>query len=348
MRIDTAGNVGIGTDAPAQLLSVGDSDVVSTNYIRMNQRTPTAAATYGGLEFFYDNTAGITGVNAAIRYASGAARNDGELTFYTGSSGSTSEAMRIASEGNVGIGYNSPTAKLHVLEDGSPCTLRVQALGASNTAALNLLGRDPSNGSVAYYIQTETDGALSFSKDTTERMRIDSSGNLLLGTTDIFLISNQDRGIYAEAGGSITSYSGPGTCLNLGRSNNGVMVQFWINGGNTSGGINTTQGGTPTFFASSDERLKDNIVDHESELANVMSLRPARWDWKKDEQGSGEGFIAQELEKTAWSDLVSEGEDGFKQVSGLGTVETRLIKAMQEQQVMIEALKAEVEALKNA
>jgi hypothetical protein len=79
-----------------------------------------------------------------------------------------------------------------------------------------------------------------------------------------------------------------------------------------------------------------------------MSLRPTRWDWKEDAKGSGEGFIAQELEATAWADLVSEGDDGFKQVSGLGAVETRLIKAMQEQQAMIEALKAKVEALENA
>jgi hypothetical protein len=173
--------------------------------------------------------------------------------------------------------------------------------------------------------------------------------NLAVGTLSPDVITNKATGIRLEGSlGTANLYSNTRTCLNLGRANNGVMMQFYINGANTSGGISTTQGGTPVFFASSDERLKDNIVDHESELANVMSLRPTRWDWKKEEQGSGEGFIAQELEQTGWSDLVSEGEDGFKTVAGLGAVETRLIKAMQEQQAMIEALKAEVEALKNA
>ena len=76
-----------------------------------------------------------------------------------------------------------------------------------------------------------------------------------------------------------------------------------------------------------------------------MALRPVVWDWK-DGSGAGEGFIAQELEDTAWSDLVNEGDDGFKTVAGLGSVETRLIKAMQEQQAMIETLQAEVAALK--
>ena len=58
------------------------------------------------------------------------------------------------------------------------------------------------------------------------------------------------------------------------------------------------------------------------------------------------GFVAQELEQTAWADLVSEGEDGYKMVSGLGAVETRLIKALQEAVTRIETLEAEVAALK--
>ncbi len=80
----------------------------------------------------------------------------------------------------------------------------------------------------------------------------------------------------------------------------------------------------------------------------VTALRPVRWDWKDEKLGSGEGFVAQELEQTAWADLVSEGDDGYKEISGLGAVETRLIKAIQEQQAMIETLQAEVAALKGA
>ena len=125
------------------------------------------------------------------------------------------------------------------------------------------------------------------------------------------------------------------------------IVQFY-RGNNLAGTIKAASGAAPTFAANSDIRLKDNVVDHESELANVMALRPTRWDWKDEAKGTGEGFIAQELEQTAWSDLVSEGDDGFKQVSGLGAVETRLIKAIQEQQAMIETLQAEVAALKGA
>ena len=77
-----------------------------------------------------------------------------------------------------------------------------------------------------------------------------------------------------------------------------------------------------------------------------MAIQTRVWNWKDEAKGSGEGVVAQELEQTAWADLVSEGEDGYKMVSGLGVVETRLIKALQEAVTRIETLEAEVAALK--
>ena len=171
--------------------------------------------------------------------------------------------------------------------------------------------------------------------------------NLLVGTTSaVGPTTNEGVKLYADGRGFFIAETASATGL-FGRSSNGNSLAFYV-AGVGAGGVNITSGGTPTFSAASDERLKDNITDHESELSNVMALRPTRWDWKDEAKGTGEGFIAQELEQTAWSDLVSEGDDGFKQVSGLGAVETRLIKAIQEQQAMIETLQAEVAALKGA
>ena len=182
---------------------------------------------------------------------------------------------------------------------------------------------------------------------TSVGMKLDTSGNLLVGKTSagytiagIELNGATDQFI-------IKSNSNPMTINRNTAGPNATITAFYLED-TLSGVIAATKGSAPVFAASSDERLKADIVDHESELANVMSLRPTRWDWKDEAKGSGEGFIAQELEQTAWSDLVSEGEDGFKMVAGLGTVETRLIKAMQEQQTMIETLQAEVAALKGA
>jgi hypothetical protein len=178
-------------------------------------------------------------------------------------------------------------------------------------------------------------------------MRIDASGNLLVsktsssfGTGDAGVaLLNNGRGLFEATGDTVLAINRQdGTA-------SANIIQFY-RGNALAGTIKAASASAPTFASNSDIRLKENVVDHESEIDNIMSLRPARWDWKDATVGSGEGFIAQELEQTAWSDLVSEGEDGFKQVSGLGTVETRLIKAIQEQQAMIADLNSEIEKLR--
>jgi hypothetical protein len=332
MRIDAAGNVGIGVSGS----SLNESLVVQGN-IKLR----------GASSVWFTNTSGLTGLEAtsSVNLVLKNNATNGELGFDTNGS----ERMRISAEGNVGIGTDNPinsanysTIDLRDTNGGQIVLGRTGTLDGYMYSQAGLVTLAAAAGNSMAFLVNSPGGGQG------EAMRIDTSGNLLVGTTNTDPITNKAPGVLIQSNGAINSYSGSATSVNLGRANNGVMMQFWINGANTSGGISTTQGGTPVFFASSDERLKDNIVDHESELANVMSLRPTRWDWKKEEQGSGEGFIAQELEQTAWSDLVSEGEDGFKTVAGLGAVETRLIKAMQEQQAMIETLKAEVAALKGA
>lgn len=129
------------------------------------------------------------------------------------------------------------------------------------------------------------------------------------------------------------------------------FVQFWINAGATqSGGIAANGASQATFVTISDERLKENIVDLPSQLQNVMSLRPVEYDYK-DGSGHQIGFIAQEVQQI-YPDLVSEGGDGFLNLSGLGRNEARLIKAFQEfatlTQGKIASLEARIEALENA
>jgi hypothetical protein len=331
MRIDASGNVVIGGNGNAY--SSGSTTFTPAGDIANSSLSGVASSV---------NIGGIGGVSNGFQINTDV-NNKHTYNFLNG----PDISMKIDNTGQVGIGTTDPSYALDVQKGA---TTRGRFFNGSQAILIGTWASQPrietSGGQLSF--GTGDSNPIVFKIAGSEAMRVDTSGNIRLGTTDTNLIVNQDRGIYMEAGGSINTFTGSGTCLNLGRSNNGVMLQFWINGGNTSGGISTTQGGMPAFFASSDERLKDNIVDHESELANVMSLRPTRWDWKKEEQGSGEGFIAQELEATAWSDLVAEGEDGFKTVAGLGAVETRLIKAMQEQQAMIEALTAKVEALENA
>ena len=111
MRIDSSGNVGIGTTSPniygvtGRLLTVSNS----TNYAYL-----TLAGSSG-------NGGAIDFGNQTIRHAEIASLNGSALAFYTNGTDSgtgLSERMRIDSSGNVGIGTASPSAKLAVVGTG--------------------------------------------------------------------------------------------------------------------------------------------------------------------------------------------------------------------------------------
>lgn len=120
-----------------------------------------------------------------------------------------------------------------------------------------------------------------------------------------------------------------------------VFVRFLINDGATPSGYITANGANAaTFTSSSDARLKQNIVDLPNQLSNILALRPVEFDYI-DGSGRQIGFIAQEMQ-TVYADSVSEGTDGMLQIGGWSKTEARLVKAIQEQQAIIEQLKAKV------
>jgi hypothetical protein len=339
VRIDGSGNVGIGTTSPS-FNSGSGLEISRTNTCTLRvENTGTGASS---AEFFAGNNKTVIG-----------STSNTHTEFRTNSI----ERMRIDTSGNVGIGTASPNT--YGLGIGRIVTSYVSS--GNQYALFSAVGSGTGGGEIDFGNHTVrhaavaslngsvlafyTNGANSGS-GVSERMRIDSSGNLLVGrtstsygygTTGAFILSAGQ--IQTEVSGAClflnnTSGTGTATIISLSRGNSGA------------GGIASSAGGTPSFVSASDAALKDNIQDHGSELNNVMAIQTRVWDWKDEAKGSGEGVVAQELEQTAWADLVSEGYDGYKQVSGLGVVETRLIKAIQEQQAMIEELKAEVMALK--
>jgi len=158
MRIDSSGNVGIGTSSPQARAEIsGGLD----NRLRINSTDGTTSNNYG-IDF---STAGT--VRAGIRYNAG----NNYLAFY---GYDNTERMRIDSSGNVGIGTNSATAKLD-MSDVSRYTFNVgnaYTLQTSVNAAVSAFVDDYKN--AAQHI---------WQISGSERMRIDSSGNVGIGTS---------------------------------------------------------------------------------------------------------------------------------------------------------------------
>ena len=259
------------------------------------------------------------------------------MTFYTGGS----ERMRVDTSGNVGIGTSSPGNKLHVNGD-----LRTQGnFFLANTTGQRIY---PYYASATNhnYVGAESDGSLTFGTGTsspTERARIDSSGNLLVGTTTSNgLITAQFNGL-TQIGMTFNDTSNSGTTQ---------AVVFRKNTATQVGSIQTSTTAT-SYVTSSDYRLKENIAPMTGALAKVAALKPCTYTWKSDGT-SGQGFIAHELQAVVPDAVTGEkdavNEDGSIKPQGIDTsfLVATLTAAIQEQQQMIETLQAKVAALENA
>jgi hypothetical protein len=192
MRIDSSGNVGIGTASPAGSLEISrntsSGDAVYYPNIRLDNQD---AAGYQGI-YFLQSGALKTGIEH---------KNDvGALQFFVGGA---SERMRIDPLGNVGIGTGSGqiAAPLHV--DGVSSTgvagyLRLQNETANTGYTGVYFSADPTYAKQAIYAQRAAPnggGSLIFAVDSStdaadvaisdEKMRLDASGNLLVGTTSL-------------------------------------------------------------------------------------------------------------------------------------------------------------------
>jgi hypothetical protein len=335
MRIDSSGNVGVGTTSPSSRLHVaGGADSTIRN-----------TASSGSSWFVGSNSSGYILHN----------ESNTPMLFTTNGT----ERMRIDSSGNVGIGRTTTI--------GTNCRLNVQLTGtsasgytaASNAAiamdcgtgtngVINLVG----GGSLGVYRSNST-GAfdvgigfgdnsnriLAFDTAGAERMRIDSSGNLLVGKT---AISDSTAGVQV--------YGGSVGAMGLGRSANDAVSQVEFFRGTAGsltrvGHIQTTT--TTSYVTTSDYRLKENIEPMTGGLAKVALLKPCTYTWEAD-GSSGQGFIAHELQEvvpdcvTGEKDEVdAEGKPVYQGIDTSFLVAT-LTAAIQELKAEVDALKAQI------
>jgi hypothetical protein len=263
MRIDSSGNVGIGTSSPSSILS-----------LRASSPTINFITTAGD-----DTSASIEG---SVDTGTG-----GKLVFITKRNGNTAtEKMRIDSSGNVGIGTSSPADKLviaggNLLFSGSNF---VYSYGGGTSAQVRSgINLDGTNTKMEFYTAQA------------EAMRIDSSGNLLVGQTS----SDAKIAVTYAGGGSLN-----GLRLNTPSAGTSTAIQFVYNATTQVGTITTTTSVT-AYNTSSDYRLKDNQAPLTGSGAFIDALQPKTWIWNID--GSvGVGFIAHEVQAVSPNSVVGE------------------------------------------
>jgi trimeric autotransporter adhesin len=313
------------------------------------------------MSLILDGTNGLSDVDgsAATPAIRGSDANTGVFfgSDVVGLSTGGTERVRVDASGNVGIGTSSPNERVTIASSGSASYVQICDSSTGTTSGDGLfLGSF--NG--AAELKTKENNVLTFGTNNTERARIDSSGNLLVGTTS--QIRSGDRMSVVGTGAQVATFfngtntSGSSTISSILQSNgnNTSTYHLW---GNTDAVGNWFLYGNGTTTFSSDLRLKKNIeTTRDGYLEDVAKLRVVKYNWRNDEDGKPKelGLIAQEVEQV-FPGLVQEDaekisaddETRYKSIKQ-SVLPFILLKAIQEQQAIITALTARVEALEGA
>jgi len=343
-----SGNVGIGTENPEYKLDVRGDIKVGGPWDGPDADSPFIRGVMASNDRFY-----IYGKSDGI--------NNGSLIIGTGDDGTEpivfaqgnppgTERMRIASNGNVGIGTNSPSAKLNVVG--------TTAIGSSSNVANGTYAIALGEGcgaaaavSIAIGVEAQTSAAHAISIG--KGAHADNLGAISIG------YYTASSGFYSMALGSHINAAGnrsfgiglDDTPRNIYASN--VMA---IMGGNV--GIGTTSPGNILTIAQdsatdpvadawtvySSRRLKTHIAPLESSLENVQKLQGVSFDWKANGKHDI-GLIAEDVGQVI-PEVVEYEENGVDAKSvDYARLVSVLIEAMKEQQKEIDALKRRLAVL---
>jgi hypothetical protein len=340
MRIDSSGNVGIGVTPAGKFQVAAATDINLGIY---NATTITGAVTLEAI-----NNARSLNIPMELRAT--------KFNF----TGPTSPFV-IDTSGNVGIGTSSPAYLLDIVPPSATAT---NGAIVGNTSRPASAGTDYRNGwflrrrdntnptSYGMWTSSDTSGqnywenliigaagggssivfCNSASSSPAERMRIDNSGNLMVGTTGA-----QGRLTVVP---TTNSYS---FASNAPNSSGTYYHAIFLANGTTNGTI-ASNGTTTTYSTTSDHRLKENVTPMTTGLEKISALKPVTYDWISD-KSKGEGFIAYELQEvipaavTGEKDAVDEDGKIVPQGVDYSKIVVHLVAAIQE-------LKAELDALK--
>lgn len=329
--------IGIGTTTPKTKLHVHEASVSATaSSLSKYTTASTGQLSSDGLVIGYANLAGATIFNY----------ENSNLQFGT----NNAYRMFLDPNGDLGIGESNPAARLH-----TSGTSRVNAiLESSATTGTWLALRNTSTGGKYHHIissgsgNSEGTGKLLFgdgasSGSTSVSMTIDD-GKVGIGTTSPATTLHLNHPSGATNGFSLSNVAGGGNRWHFYVSTSNELEIKYNNA--TVGTFDETTG---AYSSISDSTLKKNITTAPSLLAKVNKLKLKSYNFKTEAEGSKKhlGFLAQELILQFPSVVRKHQKEGNNDVYTVNYSEIApiAIKAIQEQQAIIESLLKRVDAL---
>ena len=387
MRIQSDGNVGIGTDSPTNKL-----DVFAANNFEGIALTDSAETLFsikksgssvntgfmdlltegvGTVRIHADNVSYFNGGNVGINTTSPTEKlhvegrirlgstpvicshdnigididqnnNSGSNYFRVTRDGEATELFRVQENGNVGIGTTLPLSL-----SANTSSLSINSTRTDLTGGLFLKANDVSKVQLYWgtdgFVNEIISGSAIWYTGNTERMRITSGGDVLIGTGNVNPgQNNTSTGTQISSGGRLMMQNS-GSDNIMGRNTDGVLLSF-RRAGVEVGSISITTTAT-TYTTSSDYRLKEDLQDFAG-LDMVSKIPVYDFKWKTDESRSY-GVMAHELQEVL-PDAVS-GEKDAEEMQGVdySKIVPLLVKSIQELKADNDSLKARIETLEN-